>query len=164
MPSKQKLSKDDHNKIRAANLAKGRQAKLDKLKAKQESKKDSVVDVVNDDNYSYEYESTESDSNEIVIQPKPRSKAKSEPIPDPTPDNSQSKLQYAQFANNELAELKKIMLDMQKAQAKSKAKAKSKKRSSGTKTVVQIVNPQQQQPPKDDKPKSSNVADLYFKF
>jgi hypothetical protein len=26
------------------------------------------------------------------------------------------------------------------------------------------VNPQQQQPPKDDKPKSSNVADLYFKF
>lgn len=90
--------KEDKRKVTSSkNLAKARQAKLDKLKEKKEKQE-----------YQFEDESSDSSSSDedvIVVKPKPRKKK-----------------QQKQEPNNDLAEIKELLTSLATKKKKSKPK------------------------------------------
>ncbi len=140
---------------RLANLAKAREAKLEKLKKKQtptpEPEPAQPEPEQQQEDYTYSY--SESDSDEIYIKPKakpkakqPKAKAKAKPKVKETQNDD---------LRNELNDLKSMIASLNKP----------KKRNQRTnKTVVQIVNPQQTEKPQADKPQKENNNEDYLKY
>jgi hypothetical protein len=156
---------------RSANLAKARQTKLDKLKnkkTKQIEKEEIQSQIPDIQDYSYEY-SYEDDDDDDVDEP-PAPPAPPTPVAPPV-DKTVDKLKRksnTKALHNEMAEMKKMMIKMSKSNATVKRTRKPASKS-GTKTIVQIVNPQQphQQQQQtiqkqDDKPVNNDL--VYFKF
>lgn len=141
------------NEARRNNLAKARQAKLDKLKKAKESKQkeeQTVVQEEAEESYTYSYSS--SDSEELIIQPKKKKKAKEKAHK----EQQQQQPSYDQSIQRELNELKLMVAGMQQQKPR---KTKGRK----NKTVVQIVNPPKEA--EKEAPKKKAEPDFsYFKF
>ena len=153
------------NDARRANLAKAREAKLAKLKAKKEGKEEAQEEAKTQqsytvetpaDEYDYSYEYSE-ESEEIVVQPKVKAKpAPKKQKPPPTPSEEEEeeeeeeapqaqqkkapKQKNGQKSNEEIAELKALILGLSKPQKKRTQKARSNK------TIVHINNPVEKAP------------------
>ena len=177
MPAK--LSKAEHDKVRRENLAKARQTKLNKLKAKKENIKEknentTTYDIDVPEDYTYDYYSYEEGSEEIVVQPKKRpakpvyeeveeiqemprvqhkSKSKATPKAKAKPKNDRS---------DEIAELRQLILGMKKQPKRAVKKIPVKRgRGKSNKTTINIVNPSA---PKEKEKRDYLGEQLYIKF
>lgn len=138
---------------RKNNLAKGRQARAQKLAKLKEAKEIEKKLTVNTNTIEYDNDSLSdsdesslsSSEDEIVISKRSRKKISTRQA---TPHPSKS------TPNNEISELKKMLLELKKEQAKEKQKTKRRGRGGG-KTIVQVVNPAPQQTPTKKEPSSA---------
>ena len=147
------------SKIRSANFAKARQAKLDKLKAKKAEQVTSYNVPEEEEDYTYDYESYDEEEEEADEEPE-EEEVEEEPVTLPTPTQPKAKPKAKAKAKgkaeavevepqtSEIEELRKLVLGLTKKQPKKKAPVKKKTAPrKSNRTTINIVNPSPQAAP-----------------